>query len=435
MQTRTLDETAPSSLSLDPAAQELLYRKVILRTVPLFFLGFIVAYIDRVNISLAKLQMQADFGLTDTSFSIGASIFFWGYMVCEIPSNLILRRIGARAWLARIMITWGLVSMLMIFSRDRTVFYSLRLLLGICEAGFVPGVLYFVNTWLPPKRQSGMFSLFLMALPISIVIGAPLSGWILGAIQGVAGLKGWQWLFVLEGMPSVLLGIAMFALVRNKPADVSWLTAGEKHFLASQIDGEAAHKTHRIADALLSPAVYLLILIMLLFNTGFYGLTFWMPTMLANAGVSDSFHVGLTMMIPFGMAAIVMVLTARLAERTGRQRLCGTVAVLLAAAGLFLATLEHDHFRFALAMLTVAATGMLSLMPIYWAMPGRILSGAAAAAGLALINSVGSLSGVLGSLFIGYLGLHTGMYLLAAMLLVCGPVFYLAYPRPPIPET
>jgi MFS family permease len=409
--------------------EDRLYRKVIFRTVPLFFLGFVLSYLDRVNISLAKLQMTADFGLSDTAFAVGASIFFWGYMLFEIPSNLILQRVGARAWLARIMVTWGIVSMLMIFSKNQMVFYSLRLLLGICEAGFVPGVMYYTNTWLPTRRQSRMYSLFLMALPISVVVGAPLSGAILQSMNGVGGIKGWQWLFILEGFPSVILGIAILLLLRNSPREVSWLTDEEKQIIEENVAREAKHKGHRIMDAFQSGSIYTLIAVMILFNTAFYGLTFWVPTLLRNSGIDNNFHVGLYTAIPFGSAAISMYLNARQAERSGRQRLYGTAAVLLASIGLALATYAHDRFWFSLAMLTIAASGILSLMPIYWTLPGRLLSGSAAAAGLALINSCGSLSGVLGALIIAYAGLRAGMYILALLLLISGILFYAIYPK------
>jgi len=236
-----------SSISIEE--EDALYKKVILRIVPLFFIGFILSYLDRVNISFAKLQMAADFGLTNASFAVGASVFFWGYMLFEIPSNLVLQKVGARAWIARIMITWGIVSMLMIFSRSEPVFYSLRFLLGVCEAGFVPGVMYYTNTWLPSKRQSGMYSLFLMALPIAVVLGAPISGAILESMNGVVGIKGWQWLFILEGLPSVVLGVVILLLLRNKPSDVKWLTDSEKRIIETNVAREAAHKSHRVADA------------------------------------------------------------------------------------------------------------------------------------------------------------------------------------------
>jgi predicted MFS family arabinose efflux permease len=294
--------------------------------------------------------------------------------------------------------------------------------------------MYYTNTWFPARRQSRMYSIFLMALPISIMLGAPLSGGILQSMQGFGGLKGWQWLFILEGLPSVVLGIAILVLLKNKPQDVAWLTDNEKNLVTWNVAHEARNKVHRFSDALRGRQIYLLIIIMLLFNTAFYGMTLWLPTVFRKAGITNDFHVGLYTAIPFGVAAFVMYFAARRAERTGKQKRIGTVAVLIASAGLFLATYAHDRFWFALAMLTLAASGILALMPIYWALPGRILSGSAAAAGLALINSVGSLSGVMGSLIIGYAGIQAGMYLLAASLLGCGLLFYATYPKTAIQE-
>ncbi|MGY4728498.1 MFS transporter [Burkholderia pyrrocinia] len=414
--------------STEALHEDALYRKVILRIVPLFFLGFIMSYLDRVNIGFAKLQMAADFGLTNASFALGASVFFWGYMLFEIPSNLILRRVGARAWIARIMITWGIVSTLMIFSRNEAAFYSLRFLLGVCEAGFVPGVMYYTNTWLPARRQSGMHSLFLMALPIAVVFGAPLSGAIMETMDGVAGVRGWQWLFLLEGLPSAVLGVVILALLRNRLADVDWLTPREKQIIEANVAKEAAFKSHRVADAFRTPKIYALIVVMILFNTAFYGLTFWMPTLFHDAGVANSLDVGLFTAIPFGVAAICMYMNAKVAERSGRLRRHGVVPVALAAVGLFVATVAHDSLWLALIMLTVATSGILSLMPIYWTLPGRVLSGAAAAAGLALINACGSLSGILGAMIIGYAGIRTGMAILAGFLLLCSVVFYRVCP-------
>jgi MFS family permease len=420
--TETQPARIPDSV-LTPHEENLLYRKIIFRIVPLFFLGFVLSYLDRVNIGFAKLQMQVDFGLSDRTFAIGASLFFWGYMLLEIPSNLILQRVGARAWIGRIMITWGLVSMLMIFSRNQTAFYALRILLGICEAGFVPGVLYYTSTWLPSNRQSRMYSLFLMAMPVSLLIGSPLSGAILETMQGTGGLRAWQWLFLLEGFPCILVGLAIVFFLKNTPREATWLSEVEKDIVESNLAKDSSHKVHRVKDALLSGNLYALIAVMILFNTAFYGLLFWLPTLLHDRGISNNFHVGLYNAIPFGVAAVVMVLNERLAAQSGKQRLHGTVAVLIASVSLFLATYQHQRFWVALIFLTLTASGVLSLMPLYWTLPGRLLSGSAAAAGLALINSFGSLSGVLGSVIIGFTGMQVGMYILAGMLMACGVLF------------
>jgi MFS family permease len=426
-------ETQPARIpnpALTAHEEDVLYRRIIFRIVPLFFLGFVLSYLDRVNIGFAKLQMQVDFGLSDRTFAIGASLFFWGYMLLEIPSNLILQRVGARAWIGRIMITWGLVSMLMIFSRNQTAFYALRILLGICEAGFVPGVLYYTSTWLPSNRQSRMYSLFLMAMPASLLIGSPLSGAILETMQGTGGLRAWQWLFLLEGFPCILVGLAIFFFLKNTPREATWLSEVEKDVVELNLARDSSHKVHRVKDALLSGNLYALIVVMILFNTAFYGLLFWLPTLFHDRGILNNFHVGLYNAIPFGVAAVVMVLNERLAAQSGKQRLHGTVAVLIASVSLLLATYQHLHFWVALIFLTLTASGVLSLMPLYWTLPGRLLSGSAAAAGLALINSFGSLSGVLGSVIIGFTGMQVGMYILAGMLMACGVLFYVIYAKP-----
>ena len=390
-----------------------------------FFLGFVCSYLDRVNISLAKLPMQRDFGLTDHAFTLGASIFFWGYMVFEVPSNLLLQRVGARAWIARIMITWGLVSMLMVFSRSLPVFYGLRLLLGLCEAGFVPGVLFYANQWLPTRRQSGMFAMFLLALPVAEVVGAPVSGFIVEHASGVAGLHGWQWLFLLEGAPTVVLGVVLFAVLRNRPDEVRWLSPAEQAVVLRNVES-AGHRSHRVSDAIRLPGVYLLIAIMLLFNTSFYGLVFWLPSIVERAGVMGTARIGLFTAIPFLVGGVAMVIVSRVAERTGRQRLCATGSAAVACLGMSAAWLLSDNFSLALAGLSVAAGGVLSLMPIFWTLPGRILAGPAAAGGLALINACGSLSGVLGVWVIRAAGVRGGMGIFAVMLLVCAVLLYLA---------
>jgi MFS family permease len=406
--------------------EDRLYRKVIGRIVPLFFLGFVFSYLDRVNISLARLPMQRDFGLSEHAFSIGASVFFWGYMLCEVPSNLLLQRFGARAWISRIMVTWGLVSMLMVFSRNLTTFYSLRLLLGICEAGFVPGVLFYANQWLPTRRQSSMFALFLLALPVAEVVGAPFSGWVVEYMDGAADLHGWQWLFLVEGAPTVVLGIVIYAVLRNRPAEAGWLSDAERCVLARNL-GDMHGKSHRLADAFRNPRVWLLITVMLLWNTSFYGLVFWLPTIVQNAGITRTSTVGLLTAIPFAVGGLVMVVTSRFAERIGRPREIATAAALIAAIGMFAAWLLVDHLALALAGLSVSVAGILALMPLYWTLPGRLLAGPAAAGGLALINSFGSFSGVLGVWVLGLAGISAGIAVFAGMLLACTVLLYFAF--------
>ena len=413
-----------------PIDEEALYRKVIARTVPLFFLGFVCSYLDRVNISLAKLPMQRDFGLTEHAFTVGASIFFWGYMFFEVPSNLLLARVGARAWIARIMITWGLVSMLMVFSRSLPVFYGLRLLLGLCEAGFVPGVLYYANQWLPSRRQSGMFALFLLALPAAEVIGAPLSGFIVEHATGIGGLHGWQWLFLLEGAPTIVLGFVLFAVLRNRPDQVRWLSPAEQAAVLRNVS-DAPQRSHRVLEAFLLPGVYLLIAVMLLFNTSFYGLVFWLPSIVERSGVKSTSTIGLLTAIPFAVGGVSMVVVSRMAERSGRQRLFATASAFAGCVGMFAAWIFAENFPLALAALSVATAGVLSLMPIFWTLPGRMLAGPAAAGGLALINACGSFSGVLGVWVIRAAGVRGGMGIFAVMLLACAVLLHAAVSAEP----
>ena len=419
-----------STIDVRPAAEraapdeEALYRRVIYRIVPLVFLGFIISYLDRVNIGFAKLQMAREFGLSDASFAVGASIFFWGYMLFEVPSNLVLHRVGARAWIARIMVSWGIVSMLMIFSRSETAFYLLRFLLGVCEAGFVPGVMFYVNGWLPSNRQSGLYSLFLMALPVSIVLGAPLSGAILDGADGLLGVSGWQWLFILEGLPAVVLGLVIFARLDNRIAGARWLSEDEKLALTRRVADEARHKAGDIRTLLRTGRLYLLLAIMILFNTGFYGLSFWLPSIIKSAGIKSDFQVGLLTAIPFLVAAIAMRANALHSERKGEKRLHGTVPAIAAGIALPCSAYFSADLTISLAMITIAAAGILSLMPIFWSLPGRLLTGKAAAVGLAGINSLGSLSGILGALIIGYAGPALGIYVLGAFLLAAGSLFF-----------
>ena len=413
-------------------AEDALYHRVIWRIVPLFFLGFVLSYLERVNIGIAKLQMATDFGFSNETYALGASIFFWAYMIFEIPSNMILRRVGARLWISRIMITWGLVSMAMVFSRSVTAFYCLRFLLGVCEAGFVPGVMYYTNSWLPAKRQSGMYSLFLMALPVAIILGAPISGAILEFMNGVGGLAGWHWLFLLEGAPAIILGGCILLLLRNKPADVKWLSEPEKRLVEANVTIEATDKVSGVRAMLLNPRVYVLIVTMVMFNTGFYGLTFWMPTLFKNSGIQSDFEIGLLTAIPFGVAAVAMRLYALHVERTGEHRVHGALPGVIGGVCLFAATYFGSHFVFALAMLSVTTACILSLMPIYWTVPGRLLAGPACAIGLAMINSAGSFSGILGSLVVGYAGMQLGMYVMAGFLIVYAVLFFLVCPKEPV---
>ncbi|SNB76371.1 Sugar phosphate permease [Arboricoccus pini] len=423
----------------DPATA--VYQKVLWRIVPLLLLGYIVAYLDRVNVGFAKLEMLGDLGLSDTVYAIGASIFFWGYVILEVPSNLLLERFGARAWIARIMVSWGLIVIAMMYIeplatlfdvQNSTMFYTLRFLLGACEAGFFPGVIFYFNQWLPSDRQSKVMSGFLLALPLSLVIGAPLSGWLMDSTHGFWGMNGWRWMLGLEGLPAIILGVVMFLLLDDKPAKAKWLNADERQIIEANLKRDDRHKNHSFGAALRDYRVWLMVGIIFTYNTGFYGLSFWLPTIIKAGGIESSFHIGLLAAIPYACACVVMVVNAAHSARTGERRWHAAIPALIGAIGLILSAIFANNLPLSIVFLACAASGVLGLMPVFWTFPGAILSGSAAAAGIALINCLGSLSGVTGSLITGYMHAWTGSYssgtyVLGASLLLT-VIFILAIP-------
>jgi MFS family permease len=408
---------------------------VMRRILPLLLLCYVVAYLDRVNVGFAKLQMLGDLGMSDTIYAIGASIFFWGYFLFEMPSNLLLHKYGARFWIARIMVTWGIVSSSLAFIvplasffhvQTSTMFYTLRFLLGVCEAGFFPGVILYMNYWFPARRQSVAMSGFLVAIPLSLTLGGIVSGWLMENTHGMLGFSGWQWMLLLEGIPSVLVAFVVFFWLGDGIQSAKWLSASEKALLQSNLERESTAKTHGVAAALKSPRVWLLTIILLTFNTGFYGLAFWLPSIIRASGVQSTLNIGLLSAIPYLSAVVVMLLNAAHSRKTGERRLHAAIPACVGGVGLILSALFANNIPVSIVFLTVATCGILGLMPIYWTFPGQILSGTAAAAGIALINSVGNLSGFTGSMITGLAkqwtgNINNGTYALGACLLVsCG---------------
>ncbi|WP_454722793.1 MULTISPECIES: MFS transporter [Cupriavidus] len=413
-------------------SEDRLYRKVMLRILPLLLLCYVVAYLDRVNVGFAKLQMLDDLGMSDTVYAIGASVFFWGYFLFEMPSNLLLHRFGARFWIARIMVTWGIVSSSLAFVvplaqlfhvQTTTMFYVLRFLLGLCEAGFFPGVILYMNYWFPARRQSVAMSGFLVAIPLSLTVGGVISGWLMESTHGVAGMHGWQWMLLLEGIPSVLVAFLVLFALGDGIRSATWLSNEEKAVLERNLERENGNKSHRVGAALKNPRVWLLTFILLTFNTGFYGLAFWLPSIIRASGVTNTFHIGLLTAIPYLSAIVAMVWNARHSRKTGERRFHAAVPALIGGVGLILSAAFAHHVALSILLLTIATCGILALMPIYWTFPGQILSGPAAAAGIALINSIGNLSGFTGSMITGVAkeltgNINNGTYALGACLLV-----------------
>ncbi|WP_339489894.1 MFS transporter [Pseudomonas sp. EL_65y_Pfl2_R95] len=424
----------PASLSRDKGFEDRTYRKVILRILPILLLCYMAAYLDRVNIGFAKLDMLSDLQFSNTVYALGASMFFWGYFLFEVPSNLLLHRYGARFWIARIMLTWAVISMAVAFTvplanlfhvESSTMFYTLRFLLGICEAGFFPGVILYLNFWFPTHRQSQVMSGFLIAMPISLTLGGVLSGWLMTRFDGWHGMAGWQWMLLIEGIPSVIMTVVVFTCLCDNIDKAAWLTSEEKKLLKANLQQESHGKATRLSEVFFNKRVWLLVLILLTFNTGFYGLAFWMPSIIKSTGVTSSLEIGLLTAIPYGVAVVAMFLNARHSNRTGERRLHAAIPAFIGGCGLILSAYFADNLVLSILFLTVAASGILSLMPIFWTLPGTVLSGVAAAAGIGMINAIGNLSGFTGSMITAVAenmtgNINNGTYVLGFCLFASG---------------
>ena len=412
-------------------------RKLTRRIVPFAMLLYFVAYLDRVNIGFAALTMNDDIGLTATAFGFGAGIFFVGYFLFEVPSNLILHKVGARVWIARIMLTWGLISGAMAFVQGPTSFYVLRFLLGAAEAGFFPGMILYISYWFPARHRAGVTAMFMAAVPVSIAIGSPISGALL-LLDGWLGLHGWQWLFLIEAAPALLLAGVVLTYLTDRPADARWLSDEEREWLMREMDAESvsvsqAHGGHSVLRALVNPWVLSLALVYFGTSAGLYTVGIWSPQIISAHGVGP-FATGLVNALPPIVAVIAMVLWARHSDRTGERSWHVFFACLVAACGLGLAANSTALVFVVLALMLVSA-GVSSAKPPLWSMPTQFLTGAAAAAGIAAINSIGNLGGFAGPFLIGWLkeqsgGYRAGLLAVGAMLLFsAGLVIVLAQLR------
>ena len=386
--------------------------KVGWRLLPFLLLLYIVAWLDRVNISIAAVQMNADLGFSKTVYGFGAGVFFVSYALFELPSNLILARVGARLWIARIMITWGLLSIAMLFVRGPTSYYVLRFLLGLAEAGFLPGIIYYLGNWYPSTSRARAVSWFMLAIPLAPVIGGPIGGLILG-LNGWHGLAGWQWLFILEGLPAVLLGVVVLFYLTDEPVQATWLAADEREWLATTIRGEqaAAERRHGLSlgQALTHPTVLLLCLILFACQLGSYGLQFWVPQIVQSMAGFTNFEIGLISAIPYIAAAIGMVALGASSDRSGERLLHLAIPTVVGAIG-FVVSAFYTAPVPGMIALSVAAVGVISTRGPFWALPAQFLTGRAAAGGIALINLFASISGFVASYVVGYLTDLTGSY-------------------------
>lgn len=379
--------------------------KVRRHLLPFLMLCYFAAYLDRVNVGFAALTMNGDLGIGPEAFGFTAGIFFLGYCLFEVPSNIALTKFGARTWIARIMITWGLVSAAMAFVTGVWSLSIMRFLLGVAEAGFFPGIIYYLTRWVPAHERAAVISLFMAAIPISNIVGAPVSGAILDSFNGVAGLQGWQWLFILEAIPSIILGVIAFRVLPDSPADASWLNDAERAALTEAIAAEDASRErvrhYTLRDALTDGRVLALSLAYFGIATGMYGLTFWLPQIVKGFGLSNS-ATGIVTAIPYIFAAAAMFVWGRSSDRRGERVWHIAIPCFIGGAAMIAGTAVTEP-AFALAAITVAAIGIFTALPTFWTLPSAMLTGTAAAGGIALINSIGNAGGFVGPYLVGWM--------------------------------
>ena len=401
-------------------------KKVMWRLMPFLFICYFVAYLDRVNVGFAKLQMNSALGMSDSAFGFGAGLFFIAYFLLEVPSNLALAKFGARLWIARIMLSWGIISGMFAFIQpishatgvsSEWVFFILRFLLGIAEAGFFPGIIFFLTLWFPSVYRSRVVAMFMLAIPFSSIVGAPLSGALLNVTGG--GLDGWQWLFIIEAVPSIIMAIAVIVYLTDRPEQATWLSGDEKNWLTTRIASETNRKQAAghmsIGQAITNGRVMLCAFMYFCLNAASYGVAFFLPTIVKGFGATN-FETGLLAALPFCFGAVGMVLMSRNSDRTLARRAHVVVAMVLAAVGLIGAGLSTTPTMI-LGLLCLSQIGVSAMPPLFWPIPGAFLTGASAAAGIAAINSIGNLSGFFGPYVMGYLKDLTGNFTMGLILL------------------
>jgi MFS family permease len=384
------------------AVDDSVYDKVTRRIVPLLFMCYVVAYLDRVNVGFAKIQMLADLKFSETVYGLGAGIFFLGYFLFEVPSNILLHRVGARLWIARVMITWSIVSAATLFVKTPTMFYVLRFVLGLAEAGLFPGVILYLTYWYPARRRANILALFITGIPVAGLVGAPLSGWIMNSATGAHNLAGWQWLFLIEAIPSLVMGIVVLLFLDNSVEKARWLSADEKALLARNLaDDREGVQSHRTRDGFTNPRVWLMCVLYFFIMMGLYGVGFYLPTLIKNTGVSNPLSVGLLTALPYAVAVVAMLLVSRHSDARRERRWHITIPALAGTLGWIASAAFMHEAMLATIALTVATAAVLVTMTQFWVLPTAMLTGAAAASGIAVINSVGNLAGFVSPYLIG----------------------------------
>lgn len=404
--------------------EDAIYRKVTWRLIPFLLICYIIAYLDRVNVGFAKLQMMSQLGFSDVVYGLGAGMFFIGYFFFEVPSNIILHRVGARRWIARIMVTWGVISAGMMFVETEIQFYVMRFLLGVAEAGFFPGIILYLTYWYPAQRRGRIISLFMTGIPLAGVIGGPLSGWIMKSWDQVGGYQGWQWMFLLEALPAIVVGFMVFWYLDDRITEAQWLSEDERSLLTQRINEDEQIKAHMpVLEVLKNKRVWIMSMIYFSLAMSLYGVSFWLPTLINGMGVKDNFLIGLLSAIPWLAGVFSMLWFGRSADRHQERRWHVVIPMLMAASGLVLSVLLASDVTLSFVALILACMGIVSGIPLFWSLPTSFLVGAGAAAGIAAINSIANLAGFAAPYLVGWLkqitqSTNSGMYLLAVVLLI-----------------
>ncbi|MEI5716524.1 MFS transporter [Acinetobacter baumannii] len=412
------------SSEVDTTIRKSAYRKIAFRLMPFLMLCYFCAYLDRVNVGFAKLQMMSDLQFSEAVYGLGAGIFFIGYFLCEVPSNIVLHKVGARRWIARIMITWGILSGCFAFVQTEWQFYTLRFLLGVAEAGLAPGLLLYLTYWFPSYRRARMTVLWFIAIPISGMIGGPLSGLIMDRMSGVHGWFGWQWMFVIEAIPTVLVGLLVLAILKDSVQDANWLTQDEKNLVKQELAQDNQHKEGHasVKEFIADKRLWLLAGIYFCVVMGQYAITFWLPTLIRNSGISDNWHIGLLTSLPYMCAIVVMILAGRSGDHFQERRWHLIIPMCAGALALTFATLFASNLTLSLICLCIAASGVLTASSLFWMLPTNFLGGVSAAAGIAAVNSFANLAGFCSPYLIGWITTNTGsnaigMFLITAVLI------------------
>lgn len=429
-----------SVLTLDETDPHAVFKTITRKIIPFLFLCYVVSFLDRINIGFAQIQMKHDLAFSDAIYGLGAGIFFVGYFLFEVPSNMLLERIGARRTFTRIMVCWGAISAGMMFVSAPWQFYTLRFLLGAFEAGFFPGIVLYLTYWYPSARRATVVSWFFAGVAIAGLIGGLISGWIMKGMDGTAGLFGWQWMFVIEGLPACFLGVVAYFYLVDGPMHAKWLSSEQKTWLLKTLELDRAQSSSEKAAgsfsaALRSLKVYLLAFIYFTLAAGSFAISFWVPTLIRESGVRDVLSVGLYSAIPYGIGALGIVLIARRSDAQVERRWHFIVCALVAAAALSLLTVRPGSLGIMLAVLTCAVIFIYAAIPIFWAIPPAHLRGSAAAGGIALISSLGQLGGFVSPYLIGLIKTHTGkidngLYVMSVLLVLGALTVYLAFKDP-----